>query len=335
MPHKPSPTLAVDKLRVAIVGSGSIAELTQQVIDSLPDAAVTHTVPGRHLNPGELKRDDVDVVAVCTANGDHVAHARLALTARKHVVVEKPLTLDIAAGQELLRMGDELGRTITVISQRRWEPYVLAARQAIAAGALGRPVLVECLLRWERDDAYYRASPWRGTEDLDGGVLFNQAIHVLDLMRWLVGPVDSVAAFDATLVRDITAPDTAAAALRFACGALGIVSATVASTFPSPAELNLHFEHGTITLADNRLVTWDVPGFSRPTDESAVGSGSQDPKAIGLLGHRRQWEHIVSALRRGSQPEVSASDGLGTAALVAAIHTSAAAGGRPTRPVVP
>lgn len=322
-------------LGVAIVGSGSIGRLTRDVLAGLEGTQVVDLLSGRAVNGGSLNRSDIDVVAVCSANGLHVEHAQLAIDAGKHVVVEKPLTLDVDAGLQLLAAAAAQGVSVSVISQRRYEPLVAAARAAVESGNLGRPVLAECLLRWRRDSAYFAASPWRGSKELDGGVLFNQGVHVIDLMRWLIGPVASVSAHQGTRVWDIEAPDTATASLRFSAGALGVVSATVASSSPSPAELNLYFEHGTIRFHDDQLVEWTVPGIPAPPDESAIGSGSQDPTAIGQLGHRRQWEHIIAALRAGRQPEVAGNDALGTAALVAAIHASAAHDGAPVSPVVP
>ena len=322
-------------LGVAIVGAGSIGHLTRDVLAALDGVEVVDVIPGRAVSEEKLSRSDVDAVAVCSATGLHAEHARLAVAAGKHVVVEKPLTLDVEAGQRLLDSAASRGVSVSVISQRRYEPLVVATHAAIGSGSLGRPVLAECLLRWRRDSAYFAASPWRGTEELDGGVLFNQGVHLIDLMRWLMGPVGTVSAHHATRVWDITAPDTATASLRFASGALGVVSATVASSSPSPAELNLYFEHGTIRLHDDRLVEWTVPDVPAPQDDSAVGSGSQDPTAIGQLGHRRQWEHIVSALRAGQQPDVAGIDALGTAALVAAMHAAAAQDGRAVSPAVP
>ncbi len=153
-------------------------------------------------------------------------------------------------------------------------------------------------------------------------------------MRWLMGPAETVSGHVAARVRDITAPNTATATLQFASGALGAVSATTACRAPSPAELNLHFEHGTIRLQDDRIAQWQVPGVPEPTADESVGSGSADPRAIGMLGHRRQWSHIVEKLRAGEQPEVSGADALKTSALVAAIHASSARGGVPVAPEV-
>ncbi len=321
--------VVVEHLNIAILGTGSIGRLTEAALADVPGASVVSVQSPRE--PYAFGAD-VDLVAVCSPNGLHAAHAREAVAAGKHVVVEKPLTLDIAQGQALLAEAAAAGVTVSVISQRRWEPVVQAAKAAVDSGVLGKPLFGECVMRWYRDPSYYSDVDWRGSTDLDGGVLFNQGVHVIDLLRWLLGPVDGVDGGMGTRVHAIEAPDTAAALLHFRSGALGLIAATTAAHDPQPAHLNLWFENGTIRLDDDRLVEWSVPGIPAPDHTGSVGSGSADPTGIGALGHRRQWAAIVSAILAGRQPEVSGRDGLGTAALVAAIHE--AAGGQRVVPAV-
>lgn len=315
--------MVADDLKIAILGTGAIGRLTRDALEDVPNARVVAMVSPRKAH--ELG-PDVDVVAICTPNGAHVGHARDAVAAGKHVVVEKPLTLDVADGRTLLDEAAAAGVTVSVVSQRRWEPVVKAAKQAIDSGVLGRAIFGECLLRWRREESYYRDVPWRGTSSLDGGVLYNQGVHLIDLVRLLLGPVVGVDGATSTRVHQIEAPDTAGALLHFRCGALGFVAATTAAHDPQPAHLNLWFENGTIRLDDDQLAEWSVPGVPAPEPTEGVGTGSARPMAIGTVGHRRQWASIVEALREGRQPEVSGLDGLGTSALVAAIHEASATG---------
>lgn len=314
-------------MRVAVLGTGSIGSTTREVLAGFDDVAVVAGA-GRDETDALLARDDYAVLAICTPNGLHAEQALRAVRSGKHVIVEKPLSLSVDAGRELVTAAEAAAVRLAVISQRRLEPAIQAAHAAIAGGNLGRPLLGECLMRWHRDAAYYADVPWRGTLDLDGGALFNQAVHVLDLLRHLLGPVASVTGHTARLVHDIEAEDTAAAALEFTNGALGVVSVTTGTAVGQPAELNLFFERATIRFADDQVVAWDVPGVDRPDTPSRVGSGSATPGAIGQEGHRRQWRAIVDALKAGEQPMVAGTDGLGTAALVAAIHESSRTGTR-------
>lgn len=312
-------------MRVGIVGHGSIGSTTSEVLASFDDVDVV-AVAGRDGAEALLTRGDLAVAAICTPNGLHAEQALRGVRAGKHVVVEKPLSLSVGAGREVVAAAAAAGVRVAVISQRRLEPAVRAAHAAIAAGTLGRPLLGECLLRWHRDAAYYADVPWRGTLNLDGGALFNQAVHVLDLLRHLLGPVASVTGHTATLVHNIEAEDTAAATLEFASGALGVVSVTTGTAIGHPAELNLFFERGAIRFADDQVVEWDVPGVDCPDASSRVGSGCAAPSAIGQEGHRRQWRAIIDALKAGEQPMVAGLDGLGTAALVAAVHQASRTG---------
>lgn len=317
----------VTPIRVGVLGTGAIGNTTSEVLAGFEDVEVV-AAAGRDGADELLARDDFAVLAICTPNGLHVGQALSGVKSGKHVVVEKPLSLTVDAGHALITAAEAAGLRVAVISQRRLEPAIQAAHAAIVGGTLGRPLLGECLLRWHRDATYYADVPWRGTINLDGGAMFNQAVHVLDLLRHLLGPVASVTGHTARRVHDIEAEDTAAATLEFTTGALGVVSVTTGTAIGRPTELNLFFERGAIRFADDQVVAWDVPGVDRPDTSSRVGSGSATPSEIGQEGHRRQWRAIIDALKAGEQPMVAGLDGLGTAALVAAIHESNQTGRR-------
>lgn len=329
-------------VRVGIVGFGQIGRTHLRALEQCPDATVVavasrHGPPtdvniGWHADARELvRRPDVDLVAICTPSGEHAAQAVAALEAGKAVVVEKPLALTLADGERVVRTARERGLFLSVISQRRTEPACRYLKAALEAGRLGRPVLGEALVRWHRDQAYYDAAPWRGTRAMDGGVLMNQAIHAIDLLRWFFGPVEEVTGATATLVRRIEAEDTAAATLRFASGALGVIAATTATTPGLPAELNLFCERGLVSLHDATVVRWEVPDAPAPPPSEAPGSGSADPAAIGSLGHLRQWRDILDAVRDGRQPLVTGEDALATVAMILAAG-EASRTGRAVRP---
>jgi len=245
---------------------------------------------------------------LCSPNGLHAEQA-ICLQAGAHVVVQKHLTLDIATSGRVVEEADRRDLLLSVVSQRRFEPPALAVKQASTAVS-----------------SYYDEIGWRGSVDLDGGALMNQGIHAVDLMRWLFGEVTTVQGQVATRVRDIEAEDTAVACLRFASGGFGVISATTATTPGLPAEINLIFEHGSVSLADDRIVRWAVPGVDQPSLRYDSGSGSQAAKNITAIGHTRQWDDIMAALRDRRPPAVTGRDALGTAALIVAIQRSSATG---------
>lgn len=332
-------------LRVGILGYGSIGRAHHRALAECEGAEVVAATRPRSADPALdsslawcesaeelIGRADIDVIAVCTPSGSHAAQAIEALQAGKHVVVEKPLCLELEAGERAVRLARSSGLLLSVISQRRFEPQNVHLRALLARGVLGRPILAEALVRWYRGQEYYDSAPWRGTLAEDGGVLLNQAVHVLDLLCWLLGPVDEVSAATATLGHEMEAEDTAVATLRFASGALGVVAASTATRPGLPAELNLFLERGAVGVHDDRVVRWDVPeSVPRPPEAAGAGSGAADPAAVTALGHARQWRDIVAAVAEGREPAVTGEDGLATAAVVLAAYASARAG-RPARP---
>ncbi len=329
-------------VRVGIVGFGSIGRTHLAAISAQPDAevvAVSRRAPldepigiDCHADYRDLlRRDDIDLVVICSPSGLHADQALATLEAGKGVVIEKPIALSVEAGRQVVGLARETGRFLSVISQRRTEDALRLVDQALADGTLGRPVLGEALVRWSRDQRYYDSADWRGTRAMDGGVLTNQAIHAIDVLCWLFGPVGSVTGSTATLVRSMEAEDTAVASLRFASGALGSITATTAIYPGMPAEINVFCSRGSASLHDAAVARWDVPGVPEPALDANVGSGSTNPAAIGDLGHRRQWRNIIDAYRSGERPLVTGEDALATYAVIAAIEESSRTG-RPVRP---
>ncbi|WP_244286045.1 Gfo/Idh/MocA family protein [Cellulosimicrobium cellulans] len=342
---------------VGIVGMGSIGVLHARALRDLAPRArlvaysggagldddVTPSGPAAHLAPDEVVRhEDVDVVAVCTPSGSHARLALAALAAGKHVVVEKPLAVTVEDALLVERVARERGRVVSMVSQRRFEPQHQALRRALDDGALGELRLVATHVPWYRDDDYYAAARWRSSTAEGGGSLMNQGVHNVDLLRWLCGPVESVTAQAGTLARasraadpgpgadDDTAEDTTVATLRLASGALGVVTTTTATPPGFPATLALHGSRGSVELAQDEVLRWDVPGVPAPTSGTSTG-GAADPLAIGHAGHRVQWEQVLAALDGTAPPPVDAADAVETVRLLCAIR-EAAATGRAVRP---
>lgn len=320
-------------IRVGIIGFGAIGRTNAEAIAAVGGRVVA--VAGRAAAPAEgsfayhadhrelIARDDVDLVAICTPSGLHARQALDAIAAGKHVVIEKPLSLDLGDGERVIQAARERGVLLSVISQRRFEPDHRYLEERIASGDLGRAILGEAIVRWWREESYYLSADWRGTTAMDGGVLLNQAIHVVDLLRWLLGSVDEVSCATATLAHEIESEDTAVATIRFASGALGSVVATTAARPGVPAQVVLSFERGSVELSGARVARWDLPVPPPPPAAATPGGGESDPRAIGALGHIAQWRDITDALVAGRRPSVSGEDALATLALILAAHESA------------
>jgi predicted dehydrogenase len=174
-----------------------------------------------------------------------------------------------------------------------------------------------------RPQSYYDSSPWRGTRELDGGVLMNQAIHTIDLLRWIGGPVTSVVAHLATLGHEMEAEDTASVSLRFANGALGSIVATTCATPEFPVELRVYGDRGHVRLVGEAAVEWDVPGVDAPpppADEPAAQAGVGVTRTWGTnaVGYLRQYADFVEAVRDHRAPIVTGEDGRNAVAIVVA-----------------
>jgi len=278
-----------------------------------------------------LARPDIQAVAVCTPSGLHAPHALRALEAGKHVLVEKPLALTLADADRMIETARRRQRLLGVVYQNRFAPAVRAAKAAMDAGRYGRLVLGSVSVKWYRTQAYYEVGGWRGTRAMDGGVLMNQAIHTLDLLQWLMGPVESVRAYASTLGHTMEAEDVAVAALRFQSGALGIIEATTCAFPGLSVRLEIHGTQGSVLLEDGRerLACFAGPGedigmFGRRPPEmdrplATPAPAMADNYAALLLD-------FVEAISAGRAPAVDGSEGRKSLALVRAISEAAREG---------
>lgn len=318
-------------LRAGIVGLGAIGAVHQKAIETCDGIELVAVATQKSPIAGVacfstleamLAGVEFDVLVICTPSGLHADQAIEGLRAGRHVVVEKPLTLDLESGATVVNDARTLGLSVSVISQRRWEPAAMAIKRVIQSGAAGRPRWAEVLVRWHRDASYYAKGSWHGRPDLDGGVLMNQAIHAIDLLRWFLGPVSIASATRATLAHRIAADDTAAGWLTFDSGALAILLATTAAPSGHPAEINLSFEHGEIGLLDDKIVRWTIPSPEPESQGDELGSGAERPDGITFAGHLAQWRDIVESIERNAPTRVTGEEALSTAAVIVALQES-------------
>ncbi|MBM7788176.1 Gfo/Idh/MocA family protein [Tenggerimyces flavus] len=330
------------RTRVGILGLGSVGRTHAKALARLADQAELVAVSGgastdltelgwpdaeRTSHDALLERSDLDLVAICGPSALHAEQAIRALKAGSDVVVEKPLALTVKDAKAVAATAKETGRQVSVVSQRRLEPQNQYLKVKLDAGELGTPILGEAFLHWHRDDAYYAHAPWRSKQNEGGGSLFNQAVHNVDLLTWLLGPVAEVTAQYGTLGHaGLDTEDTTVATLRFASNALGVVVSTTATKPGDPARLVVYTSKGTIELANAEVTRWDIPGVPPPPTPSTAKSGASDPAAIGVIGHETQWRDVLAAFRDGRPPAVTAEAGLATVRLLCAIYEAADSG---------
>ena len=281
-----------------------------------------------------LDRADVDVVDLCTPPGLHLAQATAALGAGKHVVCEKPLVGSLAHVDELATAEARSGRRLMPVLQYRFGHGLQRLRHLVDAGVAGPARTATVEVSWRRRADYY-AAPWRGTWASElGGVLTSHAVHAIDMLTYVAGPVASVFARTATRVNDIEVEDCAAAALEMADGSLATLSATLGSA----AELTRHrfsFAHLSAESGTEPYTSSGDPWVVTPDDEEAAGriaaaAATFEPRAEGYVG---QLERFADALAAGGEPPVTIADARATLELLTALYTSAATRQEVTLPI--
>lgn len=331
-------------VRFGIVGTGLISAVHADAIANT-EGAVLYGAAGRHAEKAAafaaqygcraypcyrdmLNDPAIDAVSVCTSSGCHFENARDALFAGKHVLIEKPMTLNLADADTLIRLAEEKGLVIGVISQSRFSDAAQAIKAMIDSGAAGRPVSAHLRMRYWRSQEYYDSAAWRGTYAYDGGgVLMNQGIHGIDLLCYLMGRPVSVTGYSRTLVRRIEVEDTAAAALEFESGALGVIDATTCSNPSFTKQFTLGFENGTVVLDNDVISMWTVPApLPEGCAESLAGNTSADNKKVSNVYHTREYKNFVAHLA-GEEPLVmSGRDGRVPLSVILGVYESSETG---------
>ena len=337
---------ARQSFRIALVGCGRISGNHVAAIDKLDGldlVAVCDTelsraeavaqprgIPAFRTLEDMLAGADCDLVAICTPSGLHPAHGILAAKAGKHVVSEKPMATRLEDADALVHACDEAGVHLFVVKQNRLNPPIQLLRRAVEKGRFGRIYMANATVRWTRPQEYYTQAPWRGTWEFDGGAFMNQASHYVDLIQWLVGPVESVVAKTATLARQIEAEDSGAAVLRFRSGALGVIEVTVL-TYPRNMEgsITILGEKGTVKIggtAVNRVEHWQFAEYD--DDDKAVEQLMQaaNPASVYGSGHFGYYENVLAVLRGDARPETDGRAGRKSLELILGIYESAKLG---------
>ncbi|MGH3150683.1 MAG: Gfo/Idh/MocA family protein, partial [Streptosporangiaceae bacterium] len=292
-----------------------------------------------------LARPDIEVVCVCVPSGLHAEVGIRAARAGKHLVVEKPIDVSLAAADRLIGAARAAGVALTVISQHRFDPGLAELRRLLDAGALGRLVLGEASTKWYRRQAYYDSAAWRGTYAMDGGSLMNQGVHYVDLLRWCLGPAAEVTAVCTTQAHQIEVEDTALAIVRFASGAVGTILSSTAA-YPGFAQrLEITGTAGTVIVEDGQITrralaagdsqAAPAAGAGQPGTSAADPAGpdtgrpetaAADPAALEVASHAAQLADLLAAVDSGGEPAVTGQDGRDTLEIVCAVYESSRTG---------
>ncbi len=344
----------VKPIRFGLVGCGVISGTHAEAIAGLPDAEL---VAVADIDKGHAEKlaakygvrsytdlqemldgAQLDAVTVCTPSGLHGAQACQVMRSGRHVLVEKPMDIRREMLDEILRVQQETRVKLAVISQHRFDPSSQQVHDLIAARALGQLVLGNASVAWWRSQAYYDSGDWRGMQALDGGVLMNQAIHSIDVLQWLMGPVRTVYAYADTLTHRMECEDVAVAVLRFANGALGTIAATTGGYPGDLTRIEVCGNQGSAVIENDKLAYLRVAG-----DEGAgpaAAPGASTPAVTGGAtapipapsGHARQIADLIRAIREDGTPEIDGHAGRQPVDIILAIYESARTGREVTLP---
>lgn len=339
------------KIGFAIIGLGGIAEVHARVIESLDNcclaAVCSRTIDkakefsSRHGNPKVydeveylLEDPDVDIVVVTTPCGAHLHPAELAMKAGKHVIIEKPIEINVERAERLKTIAEEEGVYLTCIFQSRFMPVVQVLKETIDSGRFGRISMVNAEVKWYRGQSYFESAPWRGSMELcGGGILINQAIHTIDLLLYLTGdPVEVSAYSDIIAHENIEVEDVAAAIMRYKNGALGVIEATTGSYPGSVRRIEINGTKGTIVVEDDSIVKWDFADKKAEDDEIkkrfsslSDANSASDPTSVDIRYFVNQYNDFINAISNGYDPNVTPAESMRSVRLIEAIYESAKA----------
>ena len=276
-----------------------------------------------------MNKESIDIVVVLTPSGMHADHVINLSKFGKDIIVEKPMALTLEDADKMIKSCKTNNCNLFVVKQNRFNLPVLKLHEALVNNRFGKLILGTVRVRWSRHQSYYDQDSWRGTWAMDGGVLCNQASHHIDMLRWMMGDVESVFARSITALVDIEAEDTAVATLKFKNGALGIIEATTA-TRPSDLEgsISILGEKGSVVIggfAVNKILSWDFEDYLKE-DKDIQEKFSVNPPNVYGFGHKSYYEHVIDCLSNGKKNLLDGEQGRKSVELINCIYESIESG---------
>ena len=330
------------KIRFALVGCGRIAsrhidalrehgERAELVSVCDTDAKALHAAVEQTQAQGFrslrelLAESDADAVVLATPSGMHAEQGIQLAGAGRHVVSEEPMATRWNDAKRFVHACDQAGVRLFVVKQNRRNATVQMLKRAIELGRFGRIHMVNVNVFWNRPQSYYDEARWRGTWEFDGGAFMNQASHYVDLLDWLIGPVETVHAFTGTLARNIQVEDSGVVNIRWRSGALGSMNVTML-TYPKNLEgsITVIGEKGTVRLggvAVNEIQHWEFADSHE--DDARVQEVSYQTTSVYGFGHPLYYDNVIRTLRGEAEAETDGREGLRSLELLIGIYLSA------------
>jgi len=338
----------MQKKGFGIIGSGAVASIHAQAINALEsanlvgifslDAAeaeiLAESSSCRIYNTLEEMGADkeIDFVSICTPSGAHMEPAVFMAQKHKNLIIEKPLEVTLKRCDRIIQAAKENNVLLSGIFQTRFHPSAIKLKKAVEENRFGKISLASAYVKWFRDQDYYDSSSWRGTWRMDGGgAVMNQAIHAVDLLRWLIGPVESVKAFGSTIShKGIEVEDTLTGIFKFKNGVLGSLEASTGAWPGAFKKIEICGDKGHAILEEDKLVVWefvDTAYESQNNSNDSTGDNIigrvKDPVNIGYYAHMKQIEDCILADHTGKSPSIDGSTARAAVELVIQLYESA------------
>ncbi len=342
----------MQKVRIGLIGCGRISKNHLDAISQIPEAdfvAVADIIPEKadkvaadyaianvYYDYHEmLAKEKLDLVSICSPSGMHPNMGIDVAKAKINVLTEKPMAININDADRLIRACDENNVKLFVVKQNRLNSTMQLLKRAIEKNRFGRIYMAQANVFWTRPQAYYDAEKWRGTWEFDGGAYMNQASHYVDAIYWLLGNVDSVSAFTATMARKIEAEDTGSAILQFRSGIIASINVTML-TYPKNFEgsITIIGEKGIVKVggvAVNKIEKWEFEDYD-DDDRIAQDANYQPPNVYGF-GHNPYYRNVVDVLLGKAVPSTDGRDGRKSVEIIQAIYQSAKNGKKISLPL--
>ncbi len=331
-------------MRVGIIGTGAISHKHAQAYKNIGfKVTVCTDVSPEYGNKFALQygcefvptyqelcsHPEVDYVDVCTFPDFRLQPIEVAAQHGKHVQVQKPMAIDTATAQKMIDTAKAGGIQLSVVSQHRFDDSMIFLAKAIAGGRLGKLLQADAYVKWHRSEEYY-SRPIKGSWAVEGGgALINQAVHQVDMLRWVAGPVAELFGYwQLGALHKIESEDVITAILKYKNGATGVIQSSTAFWPGYSERIEFHGTKGTAVITGDRLTAWDVKddeGEPAPVARD-VASGASDPMAISLEPFERQFLDFADAIKTGREPKCSAAAGFAALELVERIYASCRTG---------
>ena len=312
-----------NKIQVALVGCGRISQKHFSAIkehsSSIKLVAVCDSINEM------LKLNKIDLLILCTPSWLHADQTVLAASYGIHVMTEKPMATRWQDGLRMVKACDEANVRLFVVKQNRMNSTLQVLKRAISEKRFGRIHMVHINVFWTRPQEYYDSAKWRGTWELDGGAFMNQASHYIDLIDWLVGPVDSIQAMTATRARDIEVEDTGVMNICWRSGALGSMSVTML-TYPKNYEgsITIIGDKGTVRVggvAVNDIEMWEFEDDKDYDDQ--IQNASYNTTSVYGFGHPLYYKNMIDVMQGKAEPKTDGREGLKSLEVLIAAYLSA------------